>query len=172
MAAADRDNEYARTRLRQKMRRVDRQRAESIAEALKRRADRGEIRPTLGGEHAGDVLEHDQARRPSLRRQKAHGRAEAPEGSGAGAVESGAGAGERQILARKRSPGEVGASGEIGGAKRGDIGYPELLTSPIGGVGRALARVDVVGEQASPLGLKSGARHAAAAKELVESGHR
>ena len=167
-------NEYAWTRLRQKMRRVDRQRPESIVRGLGAPRDRGEIRPALGGEHAGDVLEHDQprgARRCAVKKliteqkpQKAPERAPSRPSPRAPASDRSWHGNEAQ--ARSARP------GEIGGAKRGDVGYPKLPTSPIGGVSRALARIDVVGEQAPPLWLKSGARHAAAAKELVESGHR
>ena len=84
------------------------------------------------------------------------------------AVEARAGAGQRQVLAGKRRPGEVGCARQVARPQRRDIRDDEAVAPPVGGVRRPFARIDVVGEQRPPRGFEAGPSHAAAAEEFVE----
>ena len=152
------------------MRGVDRQRAEPVAEIGQRAAQGGKIGAALGREQAEHVLERDQARRAAFGAKGAQQRMEAPEGRRARARKPGAGAGERQVLAGKRRPGEIGAAGQVAGAQRRDIGEAQFRRAPVVGVGARLARIEVVGEQAAPGVAEPRPRHAAAAEEFIEAG--
>ena len=94
--------------------------------------------------------------------------AKRPEGARALALEAGAGTGQGEILARERGPGEIGAAGQIGRGQRGHVGDAQMIVPPIGGVGGPLLRVEVIGEQALPVGAKASAGHAAASEKLIE----
>lgn len=53
-----------------------------------------------------------------------------------------------------------------------NLAQPEILRAPVGDIARALAGVDVVGEEATPVRAKAGAGHAAASEKFKESGPR
>jgi hypothetical protein len=165
---AHRDEEHARPRLRQEQRGVDRQRAEPIAEALQRRGDGGKIRPALRGQGPADIFERDESWRAGVGPEAVDQGAKTPEGARPLAVEPRSGAGERQVLAGKGRPGEVGCAGQVALRQQGDVGDGETVGAPVGGVGRPFARIDVVGEQRPPRRPEARARHAAAAEEFVE----
>ena len=93
---------------------------------------------------------------------------ERPERPGALAVEAGAQARQRKILAGKGGPGEIGAAGQIARLERGDVGDFQFGRAPVGDIAFRLFAIEIVGEGAAPARAQSGARHAAAAEELVE----
>ena len=165
-----RHDEQPRPRLRQEMRGVDRQRAEDIAQPPQDAADLGKVAAAVRRQRADDILDDDQARRPALGVQSRHQGVKTPERARARARQPRAGAGERQVLAGKRRPGEIGAPRQVVGAELGDVGDPQRLAAPVRGVTRRLLRIDVIGEEASPVGAETCARHAAAAEKFIKTG--
>ncbi len=164
------DDEEARARLRREQCAIDDEGAEGVAAAMEMRQKRAKIRAAMRGERALDILQRDEVRRAILGDQALHQGPEGEKTSAPRAFEASAGAGERQILARKRGPGEVCARArQIARRERGDIGGDKLGGAPIGAIGGALPRIEIIGEEAGPARPKSRAYHAAAGEEFVKA---
>ena len=84
------------------------------------------------------------------------------------ALESGADAGERKVLAGKGRPGEIGGARQVRSRQLGDVADLQVAVAPVFGVAGRLLGIEVVGEQTSPIRAEPRARHAAAGEELVE----
>ncbi len=147
------------------MRGVHRQRAEAIAELLQRLAQGDEVGAAGRGQQPDDILDSQQFWRTALLRERFDQPGKAEEGAGPRAAEPGARAGKRQVLTREGSPGEIGMAGQVRGGQIVNVADAQMIGAPVGGVARALAGVEVVGEQAGPAG-EARARHAAAGEEF------
>jgi len=147
--------------------RVDRQRAEAIAELLQGAAERDEIGAAVRGEQPHDVFERENFWRSSLGAQARDQRGQAEEGAGAGAIQPAARASERKILTGEGGPGEIGASRQIRRRQPVDVAEAEIVTAPVLLVGAGLGGIEIVREQTAPAGAEPRARHAAAGEEFV-----
>src|SRR3954447_3380497 len=137
---------------------VDHQRAVDVAEAFQGAAERLEI-PTLFRSHgSADVFEHQMLWGASDGFQSVDDRPKAPERARALAVQPLAGAREREVLAGGGGPGEIGLSRQVRSLEVVDVAEPELAIAPVGDIGFAFLRVDVVGEEAPPLRPQARAR--------------
>src|SRR5271156_3254224 len=125
----------------------------------------------MRGERAADILKSDDTRRPSFGDQVLHQIPEWPEGAGSIALQSGASAGERKVLAGERSPCEIDVSGHILDCDGADVGGLEHFVTTVAAIDSALLGVQVVGEAAVPIGPEAGANHAAPGEEFEEVKH-
>ena len=157
--------------MRHEQRRVDHDGTKDIAGLLERRTDRRKILAFMRGERAADILKSDDARRPSFGDQVFHQAPERPERAGSIALQSGASAGERKVLAGERRPREIDVSGQILGREGADVGGFENSVAPVAAIDGALLGIEIVGEAAAPIGAKAGANHAAAGEEFEEVKH-
>src|SRR5271170_3936661 len=122
----------------------------------------------MRGERAADILKSDDTRRPSFSNQVLHQTPERPEGAGSIALQSGASAGERKVLAGERSPCEIDVSGHILDCDGADVGGFENSVAPVAAIDGALLGVEIVGEAAAPFRAETGANHAAPGEEFEE----
>ena len=164
------DDEEARARLRREQCAISDERAKGVAAAMQTRKKRAKIRAAMRGERALDILQRDEVRRAILCDQALHQGPESEKAPAPRAPEASAGAGERQILTRKRGPGELCARArQIARRERGDIGGDKLGGAPIGAIGGALPRIEIIGEEAGPAPPEARADHAAAGEEFVKA---
>src|SRR6202030_3896166 len=141
---------------------------EDIAGSLERRTDRRKILAVVRSERAADILKSDDTRRPSFGDQVLHQTPEWPEGAGSIALQSGASAGERKVLAGERSPSEIDVSGQILGREGVDIGRLENSVAPVAAIDGALLGIEIVREATAPFRAETGANHAAPGEEFEE----
>src|SRR6185503_16843544 len=105
---------------------VDLQRPEAVALVRQRLGKRREVAPAVRGQEPADVLDYDGARAAAFRRQALDQPPEAEEGAGAPARQARPGAGQAEVLAGGRGPGEVRRARQVGWRQRPDIPLPEV----------------------------------------------
>ena len=165
------DDEEARPRLRHEAHRVYDKAAKTVFSTGDRGADRREILSIMRGESAADIFEDDERRRAAFFAELLYEAPERPEGSRTFTAQTRPGTRQRQILTRKRRPGEIGGAGQVFRLQRGNVGDLQMLVAPIRGITGALLGVNVVGEQASPFLSQTSPRHAPAREKLVIRPH-
>jgi hypothetical protein len=77
--------------------------------------------------------------------------------------------GEADVLAGAGSPGEIGAAWQIGGLEVSDVADTQVALAPVCALDARLGRIEVVGEQAAPIGAQPDADHAAAGEEFKKA---
>ena len=107
------DNEQARPRLRHEQGGVDDQRAVAIAGVGEGLADRLEVAPAVRRQRSEDIFQGDELRPTAIRDKALHDVPERIERARALALQAGAAAGERKVLAGKGAPDEIGVAGQV-----------------------------------------------------------
>src|SRR6185437_10539728 len=170
-----RNEEHARARLWDEMRRVDNRRSEVVIRIGQRRCNRSEVLPPVRRQTSKHVFQDDRPWSPAMFNEAPHQFPERPECAGPRprvivlATETAIASREREVLARKRRPYEVDRRGwQIRQCKAGDVTKFDIIGAPVRSIGRYLLVVDVVGERAAPQIPEARARHAPAGKEFAE----
>jgi hypothetical protein len=118
------NDEDSRPALRDEMSRIDGGDCGCVALALECRPNRLDRRfpAPMRGKQTGDVFEHNRPRRAPLGVEPLDQSPERPKGASAFAIEPDTRAGFGDVLAGRRSPGEIRAAGQIRCRETGDVG--------------------------------------------------
>jgi hypothetical protein len=125
------DYEQAWTRLRQKANSIHYECAYAVPGPCYGVNERREITPLVGTKSADDVFENDDLGGALQRGHFADQLPERPEGAAPNALQASTRSGQRQILARERTPHEIRNTGQILDAEIGYVFNFEFFTAKI-----------------------------------------